>query len=373
MFRRVFAAMSALIFILTTAVSVCAEPAAGTALADGVKAAIVIEPYSGKVVFSKNPDERLDAAGLIHLPLMLAVCDKFDSGALKKTDMVRVSHDASRVKGPTAFIEANEEIEAGMLLKAAVMLTAGDAIYALAEHAFGTAAAAMQRAGELLGGALAQGESLSVSELALVASKLADSAAYRSFSTLYMDEIVHQNGVRTELVNQNRLIRDCSGCFGLSTGSSSTAGYCGAFAVKRGGGTFVCVVLGASDSKARFAAARELIEYAFATYSVKNLCKAGEILVSGARVLGGREKTVDLIAKSDGITLTESGVELESRIDAPDALQAPLDMSMSVGTASLVDSSGNVLITVELLPARDVPAAAFSDHFTSLLKNWLHA
>lgn len=371
MFRRIFAVIAALIFILPAAAK--AEPSANVALADGAKAAIVMEPYSKQVIFSKNPDEKLDAAGLKHLPLMLAVCEKFDSGALKKTDTVRVSHDAARVKGPTAFIEANEEIEAGTLLKAAVMLTAGDAIHALAEHAFGTTAAAMQRAGELLGGMPIEGDSFSANEIALVASKLADSAAYRSFATLYMDEIVHQNGVRTELVNQNRLIRDCPGCFGLSTGSSSTALYCGAFAVKRGGATFVCVVLGASDSKARFAAARELIEYAFATYSVKTLCKAGEILVSGARVLGGNEKTVDLIAKSDGVALLESGVELESRIDAPDALQAPLDKSMSVGTASLVDASGNALITVELLPARDVPAASFSDHFISLLKSWLRA
>lgn len=373
MFRRIFTAIAALMLTISTAASAGANPSAGVTLADGAKAAIVIEPYSKQVIFSKNPDERLDAAGLTRLPLMLAVCEKFDSGAVKKTDIVRVSHDAASVKGPTAFIEANEEIEAGLLLKAAVMLTAGDAIYALAEHSFGTASAAMQRANELSGGAQLDGESLSASELAIIAAELADSAAYRSFSTLYMDEIIHKNGVRTELVNQNRLIRDCSGCFGLSTGSSSTAGYCGAFAVKRGGATFVCVVIGASDSKTRFATARELIEYAFASYSAKTLCKEGEIIVSGVKVLGGCEKTVDLIAGSDAVALTEAGIEPQNRIDAPETLQAPLDKTVSVGTASLVDESGKALITVELFPAKDVPAAAFSDHFNSLLKIWLRA
>lgn len=373
MFKRSFAVAAAIILILSAALPAHAEPD-GSAMAGGAGAAVLIEPYSGQVIFEKNADEKLDSAGLVYLPLMLAVCEKFDSDALNRSDTVRVSYEASRIKGQTAFIEPNEEIEAGALLKAAVMLTAGDAIYALAEHAFGTAASALQRASELLGGmTFSEDAYLSARELALVAAKLADSAAYRAFSTLYMDEIVHQNGVRTELVNQNRLIRDCNGCFGLSTGSSSAAGYCGAFAVKRGGATFVCVVLGAKNSKERFAAAKELIEYAFASYSVKTLCKEGEIVKSGVAVLGGRDKTVDIVAHKAGVVLANTGTELESRIDLTDTLRAPLDSGVSVGSMSLVNAAGEALVTVELFPAKDVPAADFSDVFNSLLRDWLCA
>lgn len=49
--------------------------------------------------------------------------------------------------------------------------------------------------------------------MAKLGAALAASKTYREYSGLYLDELIHENGSRTELVNQNRLIKSLDGCF----------------------------------------------------------------------------------------------------------------------------------------------------------------
>ena len=100
----------------------------------GMKAAVLCS-LDGQGIIEYNSAERLEVGGLGRLPLLLAVCDKIDGGGLALTDKVAVSREAARAPGSTAFLEAYENAEVSMLLKAAVVICAGDAIYALSEAA----------------------------------------------------------------------------------------------------------------------------------------------------------------------------------------------------------------------------------------------
>ena len=103
----------------------------------GMKAAVLCS-QDGQSIIEYNSAERLEVGGLGRLPLLLAACDKIDGGGLALTDKVTVSREAARVPGPTAFLDAYENAEVSMFLKAAAVICAGDAIYALGEAAYGS-------------------------------------------------------------------------------------------------------------------------------------------------------------------------------------------------------------------------------------------
>ena len=211
---------------LMTAVftSTCAESRAVED--DLANAYLLIEKNSGQILMEKDSDTEYPVAGLSRLPAMLLICEAMDRGELKWEDTVTISESAAAVPGPTVFLETGETISAESLFKSAVMISAGDAIMALAEKLCGTEQAFLQalqvRLSELgidiRYDSLANTQTkLTAKELAIVGAKLAASESFMRYSCLYLDEVIHEDGRRTELVNPNKLIKEPAGCSGLST------------------------------------------------------------------------------------------------------------------------------------------------------------
>ena len=98
-----------------------------------------IKPLHTDITVAENhADEWLNVAGLTKLPAVLTLCLAFDKGLIRDDDTIQVSANAASIDGPTAFLKRGESIGAGALMRAAVMISAGDAIVALSEHAFGS-------------------------------------------------------------------------------------------------------------------------------------------------------------------------------------------------------------------------------------------
>jgi len=347
----------------------------------GGKSCSLAEMNTLTPVMQKETDTKMNVAGLARLPVLLYVCEAFDKGILTEKTVITVSEEAAAVPGPTAFVRPFEKIEAGVLLKAAVMILAGDAITALAETAAGTGEAAAAAVNERLGrlGILQQFNSIceanglfSADELLILGKELAQSKTFCSLSTVFLDEIIHENGNRTELVNQNRLLKNVSGCFGIATGSSEEAGYCGIFGVKRGGGAYLCVTLGAENANSRFETAREMIEYAFAAYRTTKITSAGEIVSEGIPVQGGIREKTDLVSHKDAVILEKVGETYERKLRIPETLQAPLFKDVSVGSIFIANSAGEKVMEIPIYPAETVEAAAVFDYVRKIMVRWVH-
>lgn len=377
--KRLLAAALAMLWLLP----------AGTAWADGeadlelagAKAAVLMEQGGGQVVFGAQADEKLEVGGLSRLPALLAVCEGIDEGLLGLDMMVTVSHEAAAIQGPTAFLSPGEAIDAGSLLKAGIIITAGDAIYALGEAVFGTEEACLIRIRERLaslniqaeyGDMLGSGVKLSARDLAALGRALMASPSFTSYSGIFLDTITHPDGRETQLASSNRLIKSMPGCNGVATGSSSTAGYCGVYSVKRNGATWLCAVIGAPDSAARSAAATALLEHGFAAYEVKTLARAESVLVDAVPVQGAKQANVALVAAGDAILLLPKGVSFETQFDLPEFLSAPVSSREGVGSVTYVDGDGETLCRVDLLPAEDIPQAQVLDYTAMLLQRWVH-
>lgn len=377
MLRRIIAASLMMLIIISPCAAFADEYPVNLA---GVKAAVLVEGTSCNAVVDYKGEERFEVGGLSRLPALLAVCQKIDSGVLQLSQTVTVSAAAAKVSGPTAFIEEYEKAEVSMLLKAAVMICAGDAIYALGEAAYGSAEACTMAANEALkelgvGVTLndinGTGAQFTPKELAAIGSALIKSQSFNLYSALFYDSIQHEDGRMTELASSNKLLKSCVGCNGVATGSSAEAGYCGVFGVKRGSGSFICAVIGAGSSNKRAECAQSMIEYGFAAFDIKQLAKMGEVVVDSIPVKGGVASSTALVAKEDYVALMPKNASLEKEEDIPEEIFAPVGKDTVVGSITY-SLNGERVAKVELVPAESIEKAETGDYVNMVLKSWVH-
>lgn len=129
----------------------------------GMKAAVLCS-QDGQSIIEYNSAERLEVGGLGRLPLLLAACDKIDGGRLALTDKVTVAARRQGYRVPPLSWTHTENAEVSMLLKAAAVICAGDAIYALGEAAYGSIEACAMAAAEKLNSMGIQAESGEISD-----------------------------------------------------------------------------------------------------------------------------------------------------------------------------------------------------------------
>lgn len=349
--------------------------------AEGEKVSVyVMHKGSGQVLVSENAAEKRDVAGLTHLPALLVLSEAVESGKYSLSGDITVSRAAKSVKGPTAFLDVGEVIAKEELYKAAVMTGAGDALYALCENMAGSADKFTEMLNERLSqldasveykNITGEGVPLSCEDIAKVAVCLSDCECYLQRSSVYMDKIVHTGGRETELVNQNRLIRNMQGCRGLYTGSSKTGGYSGAFYAERGGCGYICVILGEKNSAARFERVQSETEACFNTYHEKRLVEKGEVVLSDYPADGNLTGRCDVIAADDCRLLTVQGEELDCVINVPERLQAPIKAGDCVGNVLYTTKDGERSVCIELTVKDDVKKAGFFDFFAETARIFL--
>ena len=364
---RRFVSLLLIVFILLLPVGTWGE---GEPVEVAAPAWCLTLPGREEPLLDKKGSEPMAVAGLRKLPAVLTLCRAFDKGLISESTGMQVSPHAASIPGPTAFLESGERIDAGSLLMAAVMISAGDAIVTLGENAFGSESVFLNNIQvtlkELgverpLTDCLGTGVAFSARDLCALGTAAVKSEHFCRWSGQHMEHIVHAGGRETELVNANRMIRSYSGCFGLMTGSQKEEGYTGVFAVKRQEVVYVAAIIGAKSSEARFAAAGALFDYAFATFQPVRLTGAQEVVAPDWPVLYGDRDAVDLVAHEDAsLLLAKQAGKVERRLDVPAPLIAPLFTEDPVGNA-VFTLGGEEVYTVALYPATDVISHSLLD------------
>ena len=85
------------------------------ALAEGYdcKSCLVVGEGQQTPLLEQKGDVSLPAAGLCKLPAVLTLCRAFDNEVIEENTLMSVSRRAAGIFGPTAFLEAGEQIAAG--------------------------------------------------------------------------------------------------------------------------------------------------------------------------------------------------------------------------------------------------------------------
>ncbi|MEF9853364.1 MAG: D-alanyl-D-alanine carboxypeptidase family protein, partial [Hydrogenoanaerobacterium sp.] len=254
---------------------------------------------------------------------------------------------AAGMGGSQIWLEPNEQMSVNDLLKAAAISSANDASVLLGEAVAGSeenfVALMNKRAAELnmkntsfknACGLDEAGHETTARDIALMSCELLKHPKIKEYSTVWMDSL--RDGA-TQLVNTNKLVRFYEGATGLKTGTTDGAGSCLAASAQRGGLSLVAVVMGAPTSDERFAAARKLLDYGFASYEMAALPGISDKLTP-VKVKGGTSPEVNVTYEKPADIVVKKGDEqkLEQRISLVPDLEAPVEKGQVLGRVLVV-------------------------------------
>lgn len=324
----------------------------GTVLEINAKSAVLLEPYTGKVLYEQNGDEKLPPASITKVMSLLLVMEALDRKEFGLDTVVTASEHACSMGGSQIWLEPGEAMTVDDLLKATVIASANDACVALGELVAGSeegfVALMNQRASELgmnsttfknCTGLDADGHLTTANDVAIMSGELIKHELIKDYSTVWMDTL--RNG-ESELVNTNKLVRFYEGTTGLKTGTTSVAKYCLSATAQREGLSLVAVVLAGETSQDRFEGAKKLLNYGFSNYSFEEI--KADLKEKTVPVLKGETDSVGIEAKGSVSFLCEKAKkgDIKQTVNWGKEITAPIKKGQIVGYIDIYSGEENI-------------------------------
>ena len=248
------------------------------------RAALLMEPVSGKVLFEKNSHEKFAPASVTKIMTMLLTMEAVDSGKIKLSDKVTISENAKKMGGSTMLLDTGEIRTVEELLKGIAIASGNDAAVAMGEYLAGSESAfvnLMNDRAKALGmndttfknctGLSSPGHVTSAYDISIMSRELLKHPTILKYSGTYMETISEGRKTPISLVNHNKLVRFFNGCDGLKTGFTEEAKYCISATAVRDGVRMLSVIMGAPTYKVRNRDASMLMNYGFSKYESKKI------------------------------------------------------------------------------------------------------
>ncbi|MDC2867830.1 D-alanyl-D-alanine carboxypeptidase family protein [Bacillus sp. BP-3] len=274
-------------------------------------AAILVEAKSGKILYQKNPDERLAIASMTKMMTEYLVHEAIAKGKIKWDQKTKISEYAHIISQDRSL--SNVPLENGgsytvkELYEAMAIYSANGATIALAELIGGSEASFAKmmndKAKELglqnykfvnstglinkdLKGKQPEGTSpdeeneMSAKDCALLAQHLLQDYP-KVLETAKIPKMTFQKGGKypIDMSNWNwmlkGLVKGYEGVDGLKTGHTDQAGYCFTGTAERNGMRLISVVIKTNSETARFDETKKLFDYGFTNFQTKTVYSKG--------------------------------------------------------------------------------------------------
>ena len=184
------------------------------------KSGILIEANSGKIIFSKNENERLSIASMTKMVAQIIILEQVEAGKIKWNDIVTVSKNAADMGGSRIYISEGEKISIEDLMKGISMASGNDATVAMAEVIAGSEekfVKMMNKKVRELGlkntyfknctGLDEDGHYSSAYDMAMIARELVvNHSEILRFSSMYEDYLRENTDNKFWLVNTNKVV-----------------------------------------------------------------------------------------------------------------------------------------------------------------------
>ena len=332
---------------------------------------------NGQELYSYHADEQLQPASVTKVMTMLLAMEALERGEVTLDTMITGSEYACSMGGTQIWLEPGEQLTLDEMLKAIAVGSANDCAVAVAEHLAGTEAAFVermnQRAAELgctgtifinANGLDGIGEKTMTTahDIALISCELLRHPKILDYTGIWMDSI---RGGTFSLANTNKMLKSYPGLTGLKTGYTAEAGYCISASAERDGLSLVAVVMAAPTKENRMADASALLNYGFANFAAYT--PPSDALAPIPVRLGKADSVMPVMQGGTTFIVEKAQAEsLETRLDLPEELTAPVYAGQELGTLRVLDGDETVL-QVPLTAAEDVPAVTIPDLFLGFL------
>lgn len=333
--------------------------------------AILVEPATGDVVYSRRADARRPIASTTKLMTALLALERLSLDDV----LVQVRYRAAPAESVAGF-RAGERVTVRDELRALLLASANDAAATLAVRISGSRARfvrAMNARARELGlsntryanpvGLDDPDNYSSAADLVKLALVLRTNAFFRE--TTNRPRVTIRSGAfpRT-FANRNALVRSTPVVNGVKTGRTQGAGYVLVGSATRGGVTVLSAVLGGQTDAARNADTLGLLRYGLRRYGRTAAVRAGRTVATVP--LRHRDSSVAVVAASDVVRTIRRGERLAVRaIGIPDELDGPLPRGARTGTLE-VRQRGVVVARVALVTASAVSEASVADRLADV-------
>ncbi|MCD8385195.1 MAG: D-alanyl-D-alanine carboxypeptidase [Clostridiales bacterium] len=331
-----------------------AASAAEDAPEDSATSTVVMDAYTGQIIYEKNADEQRPIASITKImTAYLAVEDMtLDDERLDETYTVS-EHAANSDEGGTSlYLEAGDTVTFEVLLYGTMLRSGNDAAVALAEAcADGDEDAfieMMNAKAEELGmtnthfsstnGLVDEDNYSTARDMAVLAQVAMQNELFAKIVSTWYIEI---GGY--EIENHNNLLQLMDGCIGVKTGWTTLAGRTLVSCAERDGSKFIIVTLNDAND---YEDHENLYDWAFENYPANVLCEEGEEVATFH--IGNQD--VPLLAASTLTASVASSSEnpIQCSISLPSKVSGAVSKGEVAGTATYT-VNGEVIGTVDLL------------------------
>ena len=336
--------------------------------------ACLMEASTGKILYEKNADEKLEPASVTKIMSLILVFEAIDEGKFSLETQVSASEHACSMGGSQIWLEPGETMTVHEMLKAVIVASANDCTVALGELVAGSEEGFVgmmnERAGELsmtnthfvnCTGLPAPDHYTTARDIAVMTRELYKHETVFDYTKIWMDTL---RGGEFGITNTNKLVRFYNGATGMKTGYTSSALYCMSATAKRDGMSLIAAVMKAESSDKRFADARKLLDFGFSNYCIY---EPSDVAPQEIHVNSGKTKSVVAEAMQSEI-LIEKGREkrIEKSIEIEDELDAPVKKGQTVGRI-VYSIDGKTVAEFPFVVRENVEKSSLFDIFKRLL------
>lgn len=256
--------------------------------------AVLMEPISKEVIYSKNPHEKLYPASMTKMMGLYLILEAVDNNKISFDDEVIVSSYASSMGGTQIFLEENEKMSLNDLFKSVAINSANDAIVAMGEYL----ASSNEKFVEMMNQKAQEfnmkdthfvnatgfddpNHYTSAYDMALLCSHLVEFDEKILKYTSMQEGYVRENTKEPFwLVNTNKLLKYYEGLDGLKTGYTKNAGYNLTATAKRNGVRLVSTVMHLDTIAHRSQDTIRLLDYGFSKLKAVSLFNKDDVVSS---------------------------------------------------------------------------------------------
>ncbi|MCH2350041.1 MAG: D-alanyl-D-alanine carboxypeptidase [Pseudomonadales bacterium] len=354
-------------FFLISALGICAAPIP-QAPSIAAKGYVLIDASTGKVLSEFNGDELLPPASLTKIMTSYVAAVEIREGRINLADQVPISVKAWRTPGSKTFVREGTSVSLSDLLRGVIIQSGNDASVAVAEYIAGSEeafAGMMNQHAEDIGmtrtdfrnsTGLPDREHLTTARdlVTLVRSLISE---FPDHYKIYSEREFTYGGIRQN--NRNRLLWRDKTVDGVKTGMTKDAGFCLVASAMREGMRLVSVVMGATDDETRMRETQKLFQWGFRYFETQTLFEPN-ISLQKTRIYYGEKEELELgIEEKLILTFPRGSYEdLESEIDFPSIIEAPIQIGQKIGELR-VNLDGRELASVPLIARSAVLEAGF--------------
>lgn len=322
------------------------------------QSAILMDMNSGRVIYSKNPDEQLYPASTTKILtgiMALELANMQDVVTADLASLAPITNEDSHMG-----ILIGEHLTMEQLINGMLIYSANDAANVIATHISGTSehfVELMNQKAQELGainthftntyGIQDEDHYTTASDLAIISRYAMQNPQFREIVGRKVYNIPATNKYTTEriLPSTNLFLSTFRSdkyyypaVNGIKTGHTNSAGFCLVSSAKVENTELLCVVLKANSQEMCYSNSRALFDYGFKNYQYRALATAGEV-ISDSKVYEAKDdERVAFTVTEDVSALLPKDAELseivETVIDLPEKIKAPIKKGDVIGKVS---------------------------------------